>query len=374
MDLNERLANTRLLAKQRFHLRLEGCDINFYGDLFCLEELADFYRPHFQLDRILAPKPKIKVYVAIESEREQCGRRVQDVSDYLLPSELAETETGVWQCYRPVSGIELIVTRDDGSIYLFGAVKEELMLQLRIFVRDQILQKILERAGSVLVHASAVERNGLGLIFMGDRDAGKTSSLLAHAARGDYNVVSSDRVALRAKDLDIIGAGVPARCNIHRIAFANDLILERVASRYTPETDADKVLVPLDEIAKAAGTRVTASFTLRRVILPQIDNDCSSLTIDRVVDRSEVIEVLRDNELKGGANDRHVHWLHYFTIPVEVIDANRDAIASTIAGTIPVFRVRASHSTYVKAIETGVLDEALSQAADTRAAQWMTEG
>jgi hypothetical protein len=361
MTVTDRMALARLAAEPRFHLHLDGTDINFYGDYFCLNQLAEFYRPYYAFDRNLSDNPQLRIYVTVENDAGPHGKRVRDVSDYLLASDFELLEPGVRQSCRPVSGIEVIVAERDGSIYLFGASKDDLMLQLRMFVRDQILQKIQEQAGSVLIHASAVERSGLGIIFVGDRNAGKTSSLLAYAARGDYNIVSSDRVALRATESEIVGSGFPARCNAHRIACETDPILSRIVPRSTLLNDTGaKVLVPLEEIAAVAGTRVSGNFKLSAIVLPRIDSEFSSLAVERIAGREQLIEMLRYNELRGGVNDGHVHWLNYFVISDREVGANRQRIADLIAREIPVYRVHASYSAYVKAIETGVFEAALA--------------
>jgi hypothetical protein len=360
MTVTDRMALARRATEPRFHLRVDGTDINFYGDYFCLNQLAEFYRPYYSFDRNLSENPQLRIYVTVENDDGPQVKRVHDVSDYLLPSEFELVEPGVRRSCRPVSGIEVIVAVRDRSIYLFGASKDDLMLQLRMFVRDQILQKIQEQAGSILIHASAVERDGLGIIFAGDRNAGKTSSLLAYAARGDYNIVSSDRVALRAAASEIIGSGFPARCNAHRIACETDPILSRIVPRHTLQNDSGaKVLVPLEEIAAAAGARVSGKFKLSAIVLPRIDSEFSSLAVERMTGREQLIEMLRYNELRGGANDGHVHWLNYFVISDREASANREQIADLIADEIPVYRVHASYPTYVKAIEAGVFEATL---------------
>jgi len=357
----DRAAIARQTAKFQFHLRLEGLDINFYGDSYCLEELARFYDPYYLFDREFVQNPAIGVYVDVCPQAASRREAIRDMQVYLSPSTLQESEPGFYCCSRPLTSIELIVAPSQGAIYLFGEIREEVMLQLRTFVRDQILQQIQKQAGSVLVHAAAVEKNDIGIIFVGERNAGKTASLMAFASRGDYNLVSADRVALSAAGKEINGLGFPLRCNVHRIALDADPILSQIKSRWRLEDDdsENKILVPLGEIAGTAGIKITPQFKLGAVLLPRIDPLVTSLSFQRVCNKSELFDILRSHQPDTGGSSRSVHWLHYFPRRAEIEDSYLNQIVDIIADKVPVYRAAASHIAYITAIQERIVDTVL---------------
>ncbi len=57
-----------------------------------------------------------------------------------------------------------------------------------------------ETLGQISIHASAVERDGQGVLILGDKGSGKTNFLIALCKNHEYNFVGNDLVVIGAKD------------------------------------------------------------------------------------------------------------------------------------------------------------------------------
>ncbi len=333
--------------------------MNLCGDRAALEELVRFYRPYYAFDRIPVEDPDVEVYANVVVASGAIPRDpVTDMTVYLRRSSFAVVTPGIRYSKRPVTGIDVFVV-DEREVHLFAQDRTELALQLRTLVRDQLLQQVQKRNGAFMLHASAIERGGRGVLFVGERGAGKTTAALAFAARGDYNLVSSDRVALEV-DLDkVSGVGFPFRCNIHRIAFDSDPLAQLAASAGGFDIAADgegKVLVPMDLLACVAGVEVRARFRLASIVLPVLEPTERGMTVCSVDGVENVADVLQRNELCGGENDRCVEWLGVFPDDYAGAAKTRRAVARAIAASATVVQVSAARSTLVGAIQTREFD------------------
>ncbi|MBP6891780.1 hypothetical protein KBB92_02525 [Candidatus Shapirobacteria bacterium] len=57
-----------------------------------------------------------------------------------------------------------------------------------------------ETLGQISIHASAVEKDGQGILILGDKGSGKTNFLIALCKNHEYNFVGNDLVVIGAKD------------------------------------------------------------------------------------------------------------------------------------------------------------------------------
>lgn len=120
----------------------------------------------------------------------------------------SERKNPIW-CARLVDGSndvviycgEALVTRNDAGIALANPVTYPLDLIL-------IMYFLSARKGAVL-HAAAVDCNGVGLLFPGKSGAGKSTLLRHIGAEPDFKMLSDDRIVVRELDSGFAAFGTP---------------------------------------------------------------------------------------------------------------------------------------------------------------------
>ncbi len=248
--------------------------------------------------------------------------------------------------------------RLSGRILLCGQRATEVGLQARTLVRDQVFRQLEKRDGSVVFHASAIELNGVGVAFAGARNCGKTASLLAFLSRRKANLISCDRVKLCAKKRGAIAiSGMPARCNIHRMALERDPFLRPLVCARSVRYDRDgKALVDARSLVGLAGVGQVAAAPLGVVVFPEVLSDRESLSCEWLEDRDELRRLMRENVMEGSRNDRHVHWLGCVPDPPVTLAERIERVLDGLGESVKCVRVRAGYERYVKAIGDGSFD------------------
>jgi hypothetical protein len=321
--------------------------------------MQDFYHPYY---RFAEDRPADGVVASVVI---RCSGSAADsepttsMLSYLMPTPPDGVRIGsspdevVFQ--RPVPDVTVRVLRSLRRIEIGGDHPVHVELQVRTLVRDQLLGQLEKLDGWVVFHAAAVHRDGVGIAFMGERNAGKTSSLIALMSTGNYDFLSADRVKLRPAEGSPQMRGMPARCNLHRIALETDPFLRPIADgrRYDAE---NKCLVDIADIARLAGVDHVGSTNLRLVVLPHLSEEHRGVEVEVVTDpdrgRSEVAAQL----MEGMPVDKHTHWLNYFPDAGVSLQARLHAVLRQITSDVAVIRVRSNYHDYVEAIRAGSFD------------------
>lgn len=329
------------------------------SDDYDLRRMQDFYHPYY---RFTEDPPTDG---AVASVQVRCSGSMADSTpttsmlSYLLPTPSESVRIGsspdelVFE--RPVPDVTVRMQRSTRHIEISGHHPVHVELQVRTLVRDQLLGQLEKLGGWIVFHAAAVQRDGVGIAFMGERNAGKTSSLIALMSTGKYDFLSADRVKLRPAEDSLGMRGMPARCNLHRITLETDPFLKPIAEgrRYDAE---NKCLVDVADIVGLAGVDHVGSANLRLIVLPHLSEGHHGVDVEVVTDpgraRSEVAAQL----MEGMPVDKHTHWLNYFPDAGVSLKARLDAVLKQIASGAAVIRVRSNYHDYVDAIRSGTFD------------------
>jgi hypothetical protein len=343
----------------RFHLA--DVFFNFHSNSGVFDDLADFYRPYYALERGWYPTPSLSVHAVLKGAR-RSGPPIIDVSQYLQPPSRVFDDgfTSVFE--RSRLPIEIVLDRAQRSITVHAAHPIELHLQTRLLLRDQLFQRIEARRGRVMLHGSAVEKGGRVVAFMGPRNSGKTTGLLALVIRRGFNFVSADRIGLCLEQSgDVELAGVPGRCNIPLVAFAAGApaapLREEIA---LSAAIRGKVLVDAERLARLGKTGVTPKGQLSTIVFPHVGAHEKTLRVRTVRDRERIHRHLIDNCLEGADQNKHVHWLHYFpedSVATAGRRAAMTALADAIADQVRVLEVSGSYADYAAWLDHGGAEE-----------------
>jgi hypothetical protein len=327
------------------------------ADGYDLRRPQAFYRPYYELTiEKPAGTPLVHVHVRCTG-RSADAPPVTAMGKYLEPSDpqhITSSPDGL-VFPRPVPDVTVRVSRKDKRIDIVGDHPTHVELQTRTLVRDQLLGQLEKLAGWVVFHAAAVQRAGAGVAFLGHRNAGKTSSLIALMSTGKYDFLSGDRVKLRLAASGPEMRGMPARCNLHRIALETDPFLRPLAAgrRYDAE---DKCLVEVGDLTRLAGVDHVAGADLRALVLPNLSAGHRGVRAEVLTDADAIRRHLLEQVMEGTPADKHVHWLHYMPDTAVSLDARLRCVADQIVDKVPVIAVRSNYHEYVEAIRAGSFD------------------
>lgn len=277
-----------------------------------LDALAAFYAPYYRLMSGPAPREAdLTLCLAVEGSPVNSAPKT-DMRLYLAAPEQIEHVDG-WQVMRR-DGVDVTVTVDPGRalVRIDGAHPGEVELQARVLLRDQFLRQLERATGGVVFHAAAAVREGNGVAVMGERNAGKTTALISMLMSKEYDFVTADRLTLTRRDSGwpVLMAGVPARANIHAVAFAPGEPLEGLAPGLDRAGAVEgKFLVEIDTLTGHFGAGVVPLTELHTVILPSISPHVDT-RVETVTSRERAIALVRQNLLEADEpGTSHKQWL-----------------------------------------------------------------
>lgn len=287
-------------------IALRGRRVRVCGPSAIIGGLAAFYRPYYAFEEADEGEADWTLDLAVVANS---GRRAIELDPAVYLSRPARVDGPLETFERPGQDMIIALDRTCRRIGITGADPAEVELQARILLRDQILQTIEKRAGDVIVHAAAVQKEGKGLAFLGSKNAGKTTALLRMMFGRGFDFVSSDRIKLtRGLGEGLHLVGVPARVNVHQAALAEGELLEAFGRNPTlAPVRQGKILIDAKQLAAAAGVSLAGSARVRGLIFPQVQPG-ADLTVVRL-EPTEILARLQANLMDGGNGDSHGDWL-----------------------------------------------------------------
>lgn len=316
-----------------------------------LDSLAAFYAPYYLLAAGPPPRQPDLTLCLVVTGTPSAPALTTDMRAYLTrPEHLA------WVDGRRVMTrhtVDIAVTVDPGQtrISILGARSGEVELQARVLLRDQLLRRLERARGAVVLHAAAASRAGKGVAVAGERNAGKTTALISMLMTKEYDFVTADRLTLTPGESHqpVRVAGVPARANIHAVAFSEGEPLEGLAATVDRATAVEgKILVGIDTLTGHFGVGVAPQTELRTVVFPRISPHAADPVVETVVDPEQVVGLVRQNLLEADVpGNSHVQWLDIPLGRAEPDDARSEQILRRIAEHCDVVTFSGSHPDYV---------------------------
>ena len=154
-----------------------------------------------------------------------------------------------------------------------------------------LFNRLLELKGYLGVHAACVERDNEGILFVAERNSGKTVCMLNMMKNG-YNLVANDAVALKRIKDDLIGYGIaqsvsirlsPAFCmqeeNKKYVTLAQK---KGIDIQNNAPNNFDNLYVTDNELAEINNVEQTIDTSVRYIIRPCYDPTIDHLDMYRI--------------------------------------------------------------------------------------------
>lgn len=110
---------------------------------------------------------------------------------------------------------KIFISKKDHKLYLVmkeNNKEEEIIYYKRII--ESLRNRILEKKGAIFFHASSISIDGNAAIFVGEKNSGKTTTMLNYLTERNGKYISNDRTALIKKDGKTIAIGSPTNIGI----------------------------------------------------------------------------------------------------------------------------------------------------------------
>jgi hypothetical protein len=217
--------------------------------------VLDFFSSHFAIDEQCERKPITTIRVHAYSDFDlgcygdkQNGQHVVMRTSTAKEFQLSCTRCNLngrtlFICDNTRSNIVMDKSKNIIDIY----VSKDSQVQFIELIRDLIV-KNEESSGMCILHASAVQINGRGLVFVGGKGAGKSTLIYECLRRGNIKYVSGDRVFLKVRNGKIWMKGWPDYPHlgvgtIRRYSELRSLVETRCNVDIESLKDTDKVLI-----------------------------------------------------------------------------------------------------------------------------------
>jgi hypothetical protein len=192
-------------------IRCAGCEIHlFTTNPKLASECSWFFESEGENNRqFISPAPILTI---ITYENEKLWSLLRDtlnssnVGWHLIDNEAAPDQLQL-KC-RLNSEVEIVWNNRLKTFYIIKIHLQSIQIigdGKESYINTSVIYAIIEwitlwlhqGAGWIPVHGSAVSRKGCGILFLGDRRSGKTSTLLTFLENGEYEFVANDRTFIR---------------------------------------------------------------------------------------------------------------------------------------------------------------------------------
>jgi hypothetical protein len=219
-----------------------------------------------------------------------------------------------------------VLLRQQGhTLELWADDEASLRVPVLRIVEDLLLDEA-QRRGAVVLHASSVVVDGKAVLFVGNKGAGKTSSLIRALEHFDAALLANDNVCMVQMDDGFRARAWPAFLKVEvGTAASTRALAATVPPLVRPWLSDDsalwdiyeKVALYPSEVAARIGSRIQVEAPLGALVLPRFDPDHAPGL------RSASADELGDEYLQGVFNPNHPGWLGGSSGD---LDAMRDAM------------------------------------------------
>ncbi len=331
-----------------------GVDVVISAHRALLDRIERFFAPYYTPVRRAARQPAYHVSAHLTAAAGTTPAPVLDMRSYLSCPPETQRADGSRVFIREDVEVRIEV---DGNrhVRVFAPDPVELEFQLRMLLRDQVLDQIERNAGAIILHAAAVERNGAGFVFLGNKNSGKTTSLLTAMKTLGCRFVSGDWVKyVSSKPAALVG--VPARVNIHNASFKPREDLHTLA--FEPEFAGDasgKNLVDANRLVEHFGVSIAPRCTPMQFLFPTVAPHLGAVDVSYIPEREERYRLLAENLMGFGDTCNRRNWLRLVPPNAQAAEDHARAQLRAICVRHDFTRVTGERAAYMAWIRDGLL-------------------
>lgn len=216
----------------------------------------------------------------------------------------------------------------DNIVILISNDVSFLSLESRRIIKDVILSRDAEANNSLIYHCSCASFSNDGIVIVGEKGSGKTTTLLKLLSEGG-SFVTSDRGYLNVNDFCI--RGWPEPLNVSTTVL--ELFGYPILSNDSVKSNG-KISIPYTNLAKRLKINLSCSSLISTFVFPVVN--LTQKTVLRKASEDECRYMLLKNCLTP--NDfEHPHWMDIVSIDCNLIYKKLPTLVDSIIKQIPCF-------------------------------------
>ena len=249
-----------------------------------------------------------------------------------------------WVLMEPF-GILVKIEPQDRTIFMWGRDEERFQIPVLRVIEDLILNEV-QNSGAVVVHASATVTSNRATLVIGNKKAGKTTSLCRLLNGFESKKMANDNLCLRILNGDLVARGWPSFFKVSVATLVSNPQLYGDFPSFAKDTlDSDldlwsvyeKVALFPAQVAMRFGTTICPEAPCSAFVFPEF-NAAHPVRVSRI-GMDEVAQELPEF-LQGCKNPNHPEWLHLNPVNGEaVLDSLIRIIAFIKEKDFPLYRI-----------------------------------
>lgn len=144
-----------------------------------------------------------------------------------------------------------------------ASLNKNYCLEIMRLVRELFIYHI-NKNSIIFLHAACVAKNNNGIIILGEKEAGKTTTCIALLSQG-YDLVSNDKLLVEKTDNEIICHGLPISVGIR----ANTKDLFKETQNLTLDIEDNRYYIKPQELVKRFNVSISNICNAKLIILPK---------------------------------------------------------------------------------------------------------
>ena len=248
-----------------------------------------------------------------------------------------------WVELRPF-GVVVKINKNNKTIEMWGNCAAVLRIPLLRIIEDLTVNEV-QNAGGIVLHGSAVVGNGRAVLAIGNKGAGKTTTLCRCLHGFDVAKMANDNVCLWLNKSQIIARGWPGffKVEIATVASHSELARDFPANRRQLLND-NKAL--WDTYEKISLYPVQGAQRFLASVIPQAPLGCLVFPKFCLQKPPELLPISLEEVgmdipqyLQGNRHPNHPDWTDYNPVDNQTVDANLEKILAALTEKIPLYRM-----------------------------------
>lgn len=208
--------------------------------------------------------------------------------------------------FKSTKNDTIIISDDKSSVYVISDNKKNISIEIRRIVKDNILSRWAEKEGSAILHCACASKNDNGIIIMGEKGSGKTTTLLKLLLQYDAQFVTSDRGYIRINNGKLQLNGWPEPLNIG-FGTLSGFSLNTLESHKSVKKGNEKIILPYNNIPELLSPIIDTAL-VNMILFPSVNLNNKS-TINQLSESQVKSRIT--SQCLSPIDDEHPHWLGY---------------------------------------------------------------
>ncbi len=203
---------------------------------------------------------------------------------------------------KQLNGYDIFISRNNRRIYT--VIKKDDLQNNIIYIKrliESLRNRILESKGAIFFHGASISIDDKAAIFLGNKNSGKTTTILNFLASGQAEYMSNDRVALLKEDGVIKVIGSPTNIGLRATTLeANNKLKGLIYNKINRKMQLDaesRIVLSVKQLRESLKIEEKSEAKLGWIFY--IERAKDGITAIKQLSYNELIEKLKEQRING---------------------------------------------------------------------------